>query len=122
MRGYFVRLDDSAFPPVLKLNLHHAPHKRMHRRALQQYREDILDSARRSISAQTDLPIDYPIDLEVLYVNPSSPDLDHLLEATFMAIDGKSLKGPSILKDDRLIQKVTMSKFYHSRSKRDGEQ
>jgi len=132
MGGYYIRYyDEQSFPvedrskldeefiPILKLALHHAPHKRMHRKTLQYYREDLLYVAQRSISDKVDLPIGHPIDLEVLFTNPTSPDLDHLIEAVFMALDGKSLKGPSILKDDRLIQKVTMSKFYHSRARRD---
>lgn len=61
------------------------------------------------------LPIDHEIDLDVMCVNPLSPDCDHLLEAVFMALDGKTLNGPSVLTDDRLIQQATIRKLYHAR-------
>jgi hypothetical protein len=48
--------------------------------------------------------------------------LDHLLEAIFMAMDAKSLKGPSIMKDDRHIQSVKISKYYpNEATKRDSQ-
>ena len=116
-----VKYDDNCHPPVLRLYLHGAPHKRMPRESLQKHREELYDMATRRIVHQVDLPIDHPIDLEVVFTNPSSPDLDHLIEAVFMMLDGKTLKGPSILTDDRHIQKVTMSKMYIGKpTKRDG--
>ena len=116
-----IKYDDTSHPPILRLYLHGAPHKRMHRAVLQKHREEITDLAARRIGNVVDLPIDYPIDLEVVFTNPSSPDLDHLIEALYMMLDGKTLKGPSILTDDRHIQKVTMSKMYIGRAtKRDG--
>lgn len=116
-----LQYDQFAHPPLLKMYLHGAPHKRQQREVLQRFREDLMMHARRTIATQVDLPIDHPIDVEIVYINPASPDLDHLVEATFQALDGKSLKGPSILVDDRHIQKVTMSKQYiGGRTKRDG--
>lgn len=115
-----MKYDEYSHPPVLSMAIHGAPHKRMHRAVLQQYREDLFEMAQRRIADQVDLPIDHAIDLKVLFTNPSSPDLDHLMEALYMALDGKSLKGPSILKDDRHIWKFECSKFYpEGRTKRD---
>jgi Holliday junction resolvase RusA-like endonuclease len=116
-----IRYDDMVHPPVLTMYIHGCPHKRQHRAVLQQFRDELTLSATRQISHAVDLPIDHPIDLVLSFTNPASPDLDHLLEAVFMAMDAKSLKGPSILKDDRHIQKVTMSKMYIGHpTKRDG--
>ena len=107
--------------PLLDKSIHGAPHKRQHRAVIQRYREDLYDLAYRRISDKVELPIDHPIALKVLFTNPSSPDLDHLIEALYMALDGKTLKGPSILTDDRHIQKVIMEKYYPDNpTKRDG--
>lgn len=113
--------DQFAYPPVMRLYVHGAPHRRHCREVLQRYREDLTYSVSRQIERDVDLPIDHPIDLDVVFVNPSSPDLDHLLEALYMALDGKSLKGPALLTDDRMIQSVKMSKYYATeKTKRDG--
>lgn len=101
--------------PVLYMTIHGAPHKRQHRKVLQKYREDLYEIASRrdrGIINKIDLPINHEIYLWTLYTNPNSPDLDHTEEALFMALDGKSLSGPSILTDDRMIQGVTKNKFY----------
>lgn len=58
------------------------------------------------------MPITHPIDLSVLFVNPSSPDLGNIYLALERAMDGKTMKKPFILEDDSLISKVTMSKYY----------
>ncbi len=116
-----MRYDQYAEPPVLTLYVHGAPHKRQHREVLQEYRDELYKAAVRGIGSDVDIPIDHAIDLVVVYTNPNSPDLDHLIEATFMGLDQKTLKGPAVLKDDRHIQKVTMSKFYpNEATKRDG--
>jgi len=113
--------DRFAHPPLMKLYIHGAPHRRHHREVLQRYRDDLTQSVSRQLSREVELPIDHPIDLEVVFVNPSSPDLDHLIEALYMALDGKTLKGPSVLTDDRIIQSVKMSKYYATeKTKRDG--
>lgn len=105
--------DHLTFPPTLTLNVHGAPHKRQHREVLQQFREHINEAMRSAVSGKgMVLPIHWPIDMVVFLVDPNSPDLDHLLEAIYMAVDGKTLDGPSILTDDRLIQSVKISKFY----------
>lgn len=116
-----LRYDPDCHPPLLTMHIHGCPHKRQHREVLQRFREDLLAIAKRSIANDVDLPIDHPIDLKLFLTNPASPDLDHLLEAIFMALDGKSLKGPSIMKDDRQIQAVTMAKYYpNPATRRDG--
>lgn len=105
--------DHLTFPPTLTLNVHGCPHKRQHREVLMMFREEINEAMRIAVADhRAFLPIDWPIDLIVFLVNPNSPDLDHLLEAIYMAVDGKTLDGPSILTDDRLIQSVKISKFY----------
>jgi len=122
MTKVIARYDDYAHPPILTLHIHGAPHKRMHRAVLQRFREDIYAAAIRGIGSLVDLPIDHPIDLKVFYTNPSSPDLDHLIEATYQALDGKSLKGPSVLVDDRHIWALSVAKYYPvKQTKRDGQ-
>lgn len=121
MTKVMMKYDQFAEPPVLTCYIHGAPHKRQVREVLQAYREDLYRAAIRGIGSEVDIPIDHPIDLKVLFTNPNSPDLDHLLEALFMGLDGKSLKGPSVLVDDRHIQAVTIKKFYpNAPTKRDG--
>lgn len=108
--------------PLLNMSIHGAPHKRQNRSVIQRYREDLFTTAMRKIGDKVDLPINHPISLKVLFTNPNSPDLDHVLEALYMALDGKTLKGPSILVDDRHIQKVLMEKYYPDPpTKRDGD-
>ena len=116
------RYDQFLHPPLLTLHIHGCPHKRQHREVLQQLREELYAAAIRGIGSEVDLPIDHSIDLKVFLTNPASPDLDHLLEAIYMAVDGKTLKGPSILTDDRHIQSVTISKYYpNEATKRDSQ-
>lgn len=117
-----IRYDPESHPPMLTMYIHGCPHKRQVREVLQRFRDDLYWVAERSISNVVDLPIDHPIDLTLFLTNPASPDLDHLLEAVFMALDAKSLKGPSIMKDDRHIQKVIISKYYPNHAtKRDSQ-
>ena len=98
----------SQFPPVLSLTIHHAPHRRMNNKfdaVLKQYREDLVAAL---TAAGVPLPIRHSIDLDVLFVKPTSPDLDNLITALFQALDGKTLKVPGLLADDGQISKVTM--------------
>lgn len=99
-------------PPLLQLAIHHAPHRRMHIATIQRYRDDMQ---RAFNQAGVPTPIDHPIDLSVLFVDPSSPDLDNLLTALYQALDGHTLKAPGLLTDDGLISKVTVSKFFPHR-------
>ncbi len=109
-----IQYDEHVHPPVLRMYIHGCPHKRQITPVLQRFREDLFEAAQRQIGEYVDFPIKHDIDLAVTLVNPASPDLDHLMEAIFMAMDGKngSLKGQSILEDDRQIQSFSVRKFY----------
>jgi len=96
-------------PPLLKLSIFDAPHRRMHVKTIQEYREIIK---RAAIEAGIQIPIAVPIDLDVIFIDPSSPDLDNLLTALYQAIDSATLRGTGLLVDDSLISKATISKFY----------
>jgi Holliday junction resolvase RusA-like endonuclease len=110
-----VRYDRKEFPPVLSLIVYDAPHRRMHHAVITQYRGFLREAM---AEAGIGMPINYPIDLQVNFVNPSSPDLDNLIMALFRAMDGKTLKGLGILSDDGLIQKVTAMKFFNQPKKK----
>lgn len=98
-------------PPLLQLWIHDAPHRRMHIKVIQQYRLELYNAIRRTPVGKQ-LPIEFPIELEVLFVNPSTPDLGNAYLALEQALDDCTLTKPGIVKDDSLIQKVTMSKFF----------
>lgn len=100
----------SAEPPVLSLWIHDAPHRRMHRRVLEQYRVALRTAIQREIGGS--MPIAHPIEMTVLFVNPATPDLGNAYLALEMALDDKTLTKPGIVADDSLIQKVVMSKFF----------
>lgn len=104
-----VSYKEDRYPPLLELYIFGAPHRRQHVAVLQKYRDDIVEAAN---AAKIKFPIAKPIDLSVLFIDPSSTDLDNLITALYRALDGKSLKRTSLLTDDGLIQKVTMAKFY----------
>lgn len=96
--------------PLFRLYVHDAPHRRMHIRTIQKYRELLRAAFMRS---GTFTPIDHPIELSVVFVNPSSPDLGNLYLALEQAMDGKTLKGPGVVTDDGLIHVVRhLSKMY----------
>lgn len=99
-------------PPLLQFSIHGAPHRRMHIAVIQRYRDDLQKACN---AAGIATPISHPIDLSVLFVDPSSPDLDNLLTALYQALDANTLRKPGILADDGLISKVTVSKFYPGR-------
>ena len=104
-------------PPLLQLYIHDAPHRRMHIRTIQAYRKIIYEAVRRT-SVGRNLPIDHPIELDVLFSNPSTPDLGNAYLALEQALDGMTLTKPGILTDDALIQKVTMSKYFPGGAKK----
>lgn len=101
--------DRKEFPPILKLNIFGAPHRRQSRKDLNEYRRVLYAAWVQKVN---ELPIDQPIDVHVMFINPTSPDLDNCIMALYRALDGKTLKGPSILTDDGLISSITASKFY----------
>ena len=103
------KLDERKFPPILRLVVYDAPHRRMHYRIIQAYREDIRKAC---TAAGIVTPIDHPVDLYVNFVNPSSPDSDNLLTALYRALDGKTLRPPGILVDDGLIVHDRICKFW----------
>jgi hypothetical protein len=104
-------------PPMLQLWIHDAPHRRMHIKTIQAYRK-VLYEAVRHTSVGNQLPIDHQIDLDVLFVNPSTPDLGNAYLALEQALDHTTLTKPGIVMDDSLIQKVTMAKFYPGPNKK----
>ena len=110
-----VQYNQTAFPPLLSMCIHDAPHRRMHVKVIQQYREFIRTACTQAGIA---LPISTPVDLTVMFVNPSTPDLGNAYLALEQALDGKTLKGGGIVEDDGLIQKVTMSKFMNQKPKK----
>lgn len=93
---YFPTLE----PPLLQLWIHDAPHRRMHRRVIEQYRV-FLHAA--ILKTGVDLPIEHDIDLDVLFVNPATPDLGNAYLALEQALDDKTLTKPGIVIDDSQI-------------------
>ncbi len=91
--------------PILRMYIHDAPHRRMHHAILAEYRKQLWEAWIASGNRGT---ISEPIDLHVTFINPSSPDLDNLLTSLMQAMDGKTGKKPTILKDDGLISYVGM--------------
>src|SRR6202012_43417 len=97
-------------PPLLQLWIHDAPHRRMHIKTIQEYRKILYEAVRHTSAARL-LPIDFPIDLDVLFVNASTPDLGNAYLALEQALDGQTLAKPGIVTDDSLIQSVKMAKY-----------
>lgn len=104
-------------PPLLQLWIHDAPHRRMHVKTIQVYRK-VLYEAVRHTSIGRNLPIDFPIELDVLFVNSSTPDLGNAYLALEQAFDNMTLTKPGIVTDDALIQKVTMAKYNNIATKK----
>lgn len=107
----------TAEPPLLMLWIHDAPHRRMHHKVIQQYRE-ALYKAIKSAGLGDSLPIQHEIDLDILFVNPATPDLGNAYLALEQALDDKTLTKPGIVADDSLIQKVTMAKYFNQSPKK----
>lgn len=104
-------------PPLLQLWIHDAPHRRMHVKTIQAYRKIIYEAVRHT-SIGRNMPIDHDIDLDVMFVNPSTPDLGNAYLALEQAMDNMTLTKPGIVMDDSLIQKVTMSKYFPGERKK----
>lgn len=92
--------DRTVHPPLLRLYIHDAPHRRMHIKVIQQYRV-ALRAAMQKIGIKN--VIMNQIALWVLFVNPSSPDLGNLYLALEQALDHTTLTKPGIVMDDSLI-------------------
>jgi Holliday junction resolvase RusA-like endonuclease len=104
-------------PPLLQLWIHDAPHRRMHIKTIQQYRKFLYEAVRHT-SIGNKMPIDFPIELDVLFVNPSSPDIGNIYLALEQAMDNTTLTKPGIVMDDGLIQKITVAKYFNSDAKK----
>ena len=104
-------------PPLLQLWIHDAPHRRMHIKTIQAYRKELYNAVHRTAIGKM-MPIEFPIELEVFFVNPSTPDLGNAYLALEQALDDCTLTKPGIVKDDSLIQKVTMAKYFPEGEKR----
>lgn len=101
---------DQPVAPLISLFIHGAPHRRMHRAVLQQFRVMLHKAI-----AKTGLKMPYrgPIELSIVFVNPTSPDLGNVYGALERCMDGKALDAPFILEDDGQIQVVRhMSKMF----------
>ena len=84
---------------LLTAYIHGAPHRRIHRKILEQYRVELWRAAQEAGLEQ----IKHNISLSAYFIDPTGPDLDNLIMALFQALDGKTGKGPTLLKDDRQI-------------------
>ena len=101
-----VEFHDGSFPPLIRLFIHHAPHKRSHPTVIAQYR-----AAMRKAFAKAGIPtpIAHPIDLEVTFIDPTSPDLDHLHEGIYLAELHEAMNmamDHGVLEDDGYVDKV----------------
>lgn len=104
-----ITLEGDKYPPLLRMYVFGAPHRRQHVAVIKSYREEILAAARE---AGINYPIKHPVELWVLFIDPSSTDLGNSYLALERALDSKSLGCVGLLQDDGLIQKTTMAKFY----------
>lgn len=104
-------------PPLLKLSVFDAPHRRMHHAVIVQYRQSLYDACK---AAGVAMPIEHPIDLHVMFVEPSSPDNGNLYLALEQALDGGTMsKHNAVLVDDGLISETRISKYFpHSGKKK----
>ena len=100
MRCIVEPLKTDQSPPTLRVFVHGAPHRRMHRAVLQQYRRELWAAAK---AAGLRMPIRHNVELTVTFINPCGPDLGNIYLALEQALDGKCGKGPTVLADDRLI-------------------
>lgn len=97
-------------PPMLRFYIFGAPHYRQCLEVILAYRREITAAVRR---AGVLTPIDYPIDVNIMFIDPCSPDLGSLYQAFERAVDGRTLSSvAAALVDDSLIQAQSTSKFY----------
>ena len=104
-----------AEPPLLMFFIHDAPHRRMHIKVIEQYRNELRKAvAKVGITSV----IDYQIEVYVLFINPSSPDLGNLYLAFEQAMDDMTLTKPGIIKDDSLIVGQETKIFFNQKKKK----
>lgn len=97
-------------PPMLRFFIFHAPHYRHCVEVILAYRREITAAVRR---AGVPTPIDYPVDVDITFIDPSSPDLGNLYLAFERAVDGNTLSSePAALVDDGLIHGQATRKLY----------
>jgi len=99
------------FPPLITMSIWGCPHYRQDDRTIMAFRKAINKAAS---DAGILYPIDEVVDMNILFIDPTTPDNANSLMALYRAIDGKALKGKSLLTDDGLISKLTIMKFYPS--------
>lgn len=107
-----MKYNESLHPPLLTMFVHGAPHRRIDNAVINQYRVALMVAAKK---AGIHPPIDIAIDLDVYFIDPTSPDLDNLITALYRALDGRVTSKPGVIADDSLIQRVRMSKLYPAR-------
>lgn len=106
----FTRRDDQL--PLLRMYIHHAPHYRQHFAVIAKFRDELTAAAK---AAGIPIPIAEQIELWVLFIDPSSPDLNNLHMALCRAMDGNAHRAPTILKDDGLIKWASMGIYFPNR-------
>lgn len=78
-----------------------------HMRSIQELKDEYRKLLRTALLASGILvPIEEPIDLRLNFIDPTSPDLDHLLTCFYQATD------KSIIVDDNLFTSVYLHKDY----------
>lgn len=102
-------------PPKLTLVIHDAPHRRMHVKVIEQYR-----MALRAALAKIGIVgvIEHQIEVWVLFINPSSPDLGNLYLALEQAMDDATLTKPGIIRDDALIVEQSSRIWFNGAKKK----
>lgn len=96
--------------PLLRFYIHGAPHRRMHWRIIDRYREELVDAAK---AAKIPIPIKHPVAVSALFIDPTSCDLDNLITGLWRAIDGSCHTKPTVLADDSLVYAIERTaKFY----------
>jgi Holliday junction resolvase RusA-like endonuclease len=109
---YVERADDL---PLLQFYIHGAPHRRMHHQTIEAYRKELVEAAQKE---KIVIPIKHPVAVSVLFIDPTSIDLDNLLTALWRAMDGKDHRKPTVLADDGLIHWIERTGKYYPQDKK----
>jgi hypothetical protein len=105
----------TADPPLFSFFIHDAPHRRMHIKVIEQYRIELRKALAKIGITRL---IEHPIEVWILFVNPSSPDLGNLYLAFEQAMDDKTLTKPGIVADDSLIVGQETKIFFNQPKKK----